>query len=89
MNIPEQSLLCTIICNTGGIIVDNWVRILGQDTNCGKGVMHYNRNPEFLDETDGLFIIANDIVGGLFAIDISRFDNDNNNVWYFALDTLE
>ena len=28
MNIPEQSLLGSVVCNTQGILVDNWIRIL-------------------------------------------------------------
>lgn len=36
-----------------------------------------------------MFIVATDVVGGLFAINISRYDEGNNDIWYFAPDTLE
>ena len=36
-----------------------------------------------------MFIIATDVIGGLFAININRFDSDKNIIWYFAPDTLE
>lgn len=89
MNIPEQSLLGSVVCNTQGILVDNWIRILGQQGRGIKGIGHYNS----LGSTDeffaGLFVVALDIVGGIFAIDISRFEPGKNDMYYFAPDTLE
>lgn len=92
LNIPEGSVLSSVISNSSGICVDDWIRILGQEDDMRHGVKYYNRiNANILDcpLLDGLFIVANDVVGGIFAINISRYDVDISKIWYFAPDTLE
>ena len=74
-HIEEESLLGTIIFNTGGIIIDSWIRIYG----AGK-VNFYQRNKDFPYSN---IIVAEDILGGLFAY------MSNGNIGYFAPDTLE
>ncbi|SFV04438.1 DUF2625 family protein [Butyrivibrio sp. INlla21] len=88
LNIPEKTLLYEIVCNSSGIIIDNWIRIMGQ-TNSNNGIEYYNKIIEDSQEIAGLFIVASDILGGLFAININRFEDGKNNIWYFAPDTLE
>ena len=53
--IEEESLLGTIIFNTGGIIIDSWIRIYGS----GK-VNFYQRNKDFPYSN---IIVAEDILG--------------------------
>lgn len=74
-HIKEESLLGTIIFNTGGIIIDSWIRIYG----AGK-VNFCQRNKDFPYSN---IIVAEDILGGLFAY------MSNGNIGYFAPDTLE
>lgn len=74
-HIKEESLLGTIIFNTGGIIIDSWIRIYG----AGK-VNFYQRNKDFPYSN---IVVAEDILGGLFAY------MSNGNIGYFAPDTLE
>ena len=88
LNIPEKSLLYEIVCNTGGIVIDDWIRIFGQ-TKDNIGISHYNKEFGASHELTGLFVVASDIVGGLFAININRFEDEANSIWYFAPDTLE
>ena len=86
LDIPSESVLYSVVSNSNGIIVDEWIRIWGQSNSMNEGVFYYNS--KFKDYISGMFLVASDVVGGLFAINISRF-NDNNLVWYFAPDTLE
>lgn len=73
--INTESLLGTVISNSGEIIVDNWIRIYG----AGKtGFLQRN-----LDFPYRNILIAEDISGGLFAF------MDNGRTGYFAPDTLE
>ena len=72
--IKEEDLLGNIVLNTGGIVIDDWIRIYG----AGK-VNFYQRNIKF--PYDNL-LVAEDILGGLFAL------LDNGNIGYFAPDTL-
>ena len=60
-----------------GLIVDDWIRVLKAPIE------------SYCEDMEGLSLIAHDIVGGLFAVDISRFEPDKSDVWYFAPDTLE
>jgi len=84
-----DSVLASVVANCSGIYVDNWMRILGQGNEMRNGVLHYNTL--FHDDSylDGMLIIANDIVGGIYALNISRFEIEKNMIWYFAPDTLE
>lgn len=74
--IDANTLLGTILYKTGGIIFDNWVRVLGAGE---RDVITCNELLKISDK----FIVAEDILGGLFAI------NNDNYIWYFAPDSLE
>ena len=70
-----NSLLGMLLENTGGIVIDNWIRIYG----AGE-IDFISRNKVFpLDNV----AIAEDILGGLFVF------LENNNIGYFAPDCLE
>lgn len=73
--INQNSLLGTIVYYTGGIIVDDWIRIYGS----GKANF-YQRNQDFPCTN---ILVAEDILGGLFAI------MDAGTIGYFAPDTLQ
>ena len=36
-----------------------------------------------------MIIMGLDVVGGLFAINLNKFNEGNNLIWYFAPDTLD
>ena len=91
MGISSDSVLGTVVLYTAGICIDNWIRIIGQKSKEHNGISQYN-----LDETKeeciirkGMLIVAQDIVGGIFAINMSKFKDGIKQVWYFAPDTLE
>lgn len=73
--INQGSLLGTIVYHTGGIIVDDWIRIYGS----GKANF-YQRNQ---DAPCAYTLVAEDILGGLFAI------MEAGTIGYFAPDTLQ
>ena len=87
LNIPEDSVLYSVVTNSNGIIIDNWIRLWGQTDNDNHGVGYYNAL--FKNNIEGLFLVASDVLGGLFAINLNRFDEGNNLIWYFAPDTLD
>ena len=74
--IESNTFLGTILYKTGGITFDNWVRVLGAGE---RDIIYCN---ELLKISD-MFIVAEDILGGLFAI------SNDNYIWYFAPDSLE
>lgn len=85
MYIPTDSVLGSVVYNVKSIYIDKWVIILGQ--NDKTGIMNFNLIDDICK--NGMFIVAADVVGGIFAININRYAEGKNNIWYFAPDTLE
>lgn len=91
LKISTKSVLGSVIYNTSGIVIDNWIRILGSSNDEFRGVTSYNKvnSDGVANNIAGLLIIADDIVGGVFAINAGKFSDGIGEVWYFAPDTLE
>lgn len=91
MGININSVLGVIVRYTAGICVDNWIRVIGQRCNTHKGISQYNSEQisDVCILKMGMLMVAQDVVGGIFAINISRFVEGKKQVWYFAPDTLE
>ena len=91
IRISQESVLGTIVLHTAGVCVDNWIRIIGQTCDVHNGILQYNfeKNISKTDMMSGMLIVAQDIVGGVFAINTSKFSDNMKKVWYFAPDTLE
>lgn len=88
-----RSPMGAIIYMTGGLLIDNgWIRILGSgntklrrtlpDWNKGKSFKEFGDKPPFL-------LIADDVVGGFFAINGGQFGKDAGKIYYLAPDNLE
>lgn len=86
INISPESTMEAIIINTNGIIIDNWIRILGQSSEHHAGIVDFCERIGC--EFGKMMVIAIDIVGGLFAINSGEFEDDIGMVWYFAPDTV-
>lgn len=88
LHIPSDSVLANVVMNCNGICIDNWIRILGQGSEKRNGILYYNT---LIDNNclDGMFIVANDVIGGIYAINIARFEIEKSMIWFFAPDKLE
>ncbi len=91
--VTTRSIMGAIIFSTGGILIDDgWIRILGSgslkmqrtlpDWNKGKSFKEYGDKPAFL-------LVADDVVGGFFAINGGQFGKDAGKIYYLAPDNLE
>lgn len=87
LGINDDSLMGVIVSYTSGIAIDNWIRVIGQQHKERKGIFAYNKQKNSL--TEGMLLVAYDIVGGIFAVNLNRFKENELSVWYFAPDTLE
>ena len=38
LNIPENSVLYSVVTNSNGIIINNWIRLWGQNSNDNHGI---------------------------------------------------
>lgn len=74
-DIKPQSTFGYIVYNTGGIVIDNWIRLYG------AGKMNLiKRNHIFPYDN---IVVGEDVLGGLFIV------LESGNIAYFAPDTLE
>jgi Protein of unknown function DUF2625 len=90
--VTTRSPLGAVIYETGGILVDHgWILILGSghprlprslpDWNLGRSVFEPGQQPAFL-------LCADDVIGGLFAVDGGGLKIAPGKVCYFAPDQL-
>lgn len=93
LQITNESTMGAIALECGGILVDNgWLRILGSGNEKISGNMLSWNN---IDGTEiefplrGTMIIAYDIVGGFYAINVGALGSIIKSVFYFAPDSLE
>jgi hypothetical protein len=93
LQVTTRSPMGAIVYESGGLLVDHgWVRVLGSGHprlprtlpgwNRGRTVFTEGQHPPF-------FLIADDVIGGFFAVNGGAFDGPPGNVFYFAPDTLE
>ncbi|WP_343616820.1 DUF2625 domain-containing protein [Flavobacterium sp.] len=91
--VTTRSPMGAIIYMTGGILIDNgWIRILGSGNEKLKRTLpNWNLNKTFKDfgEQPSFLLIADDAIGGFFALNGGKLGNDLGKVYYFAPDTLE
>lgn len=73
--INSKSLLAILLENTGGIVIDHWIRFYG------SGEINFISRNNLFPIND--IVIAEDILGGLFVF------LENGNIGYFAPDCLE
>lgn len=73
--ISPESTLGSIIYNTGGIVIEHWIRLYG------AGKLNFASRNHVIP-CDNI-VLGEDVLGGLFLI------LDNGNIAYFAPDTLE
>jgi len=91
--VSTASPLGALAFETGGVLVDHgWLRILGagNDRALPRDLATYNfgaagaRAPRVA----GAMVIADDAVGGAFAVNGGAFDGDQGSVFYLSPDTL-
>ena len=86
IGVSSESVLGAVVVNTSGIVFDRWIYVIGQSSD-NYGILNFSEIMSF--DSDGLLVVATDIVGGVFALNIGRFAEDQGMVWYFAPDTLK
>jgi len=84
--VTTRSPMGAVVYETGGILIDGgWLRVLG------SGAARLTRTlPAWnAGRSDGFYLVADDAVGGFFAINGGALGEDVKNLYYFAPDTLE
>jgi hypothetical protein len=90
--VTTRSPMGAVIYNTGGILVDNgWIRILGSGSNkLSRTLPGWNKGKSFKNfgEKPSYLLIADDAVGGFFAINGGGLGKDPGKVYYLSPDRL-
>ncbi|MBC9928920.1 DUF2625 domain-containing protein [Chitinophaga qingshengii] len=92
VQVSTRSPMGAIIFSSGGILVDHgWIRILGSGHPSLDRTLHtWNLEKTiFPEEHTGFLLIADDAVGGYFAINSGGLGEDMGKVYYFDPTTLE
>ncbi|MGB4812607.1 MAG: DUF2625 domain-containing protein [Methylophilaceae bacterium] len=85
LQISTRSTMGAVAYETGGILIEHgWLRILGSGhPKLTRNLIDWNEN-----RTSGYLLIADDAVGGFFAINSGGFGEDIGNIYYWAPDSL-
>ena len=87
IGVTTNSVLGCIIYNFEFLLVDNWVRVIGRGNKEKDGIIDFNSY--FMKYEKNMFVVATDVIGGIFAINQGKYCEDIGKVWYLAPDTLE
>lgn len=92
LQVSTKSLLGIIAYKTGGILINNsWLRIYGSGNKEVRSIDAWNEMDDagVSNKYKGALLVADDVVGGTFAINAGAFEGKQGNVHYLAPDTLE
>jgi len=87
-----RSPLGAVVYNTGGILVDHgWLRFPGSgNPRFSRSLPEWNRGRTTNDrgKPRGFWLVADDVVGGFFALNGGAFHGEKGEIFYYAPDTL-
>lgn len=91
--VTTRSPMGALIYSSGGLIIDDgWIRILGSGhKKLNRTLPEWNKGKTFKEygEQPGFLLIADDAIGGFFAINGGHFGNDMGKVYYLSPDNLQ
>lgn len=86
LQVTTRSTLGTIAYHTGGLLIDHgWLRVVGS----GHPLLPRNLADWNEGRADGCLLVADDVVGGFFAINGGGLGDDVGEMYYWAPDTLK
>lgn len=93
IQVTTRSPMGAIVHSTGGILIDHgWIRILGAGAPRLDRSLHTWNDTMGTITTDappGYLVVADDVIGGYFALNGGALGDDMGKVYYFAPDTNE
>jgi hypothetical protein len=91
--VTTHSLMGAIIYFSGGILIDNgWIRILGSGSQkLNRSLPEWNKGKTYRNfgEKPGFLLIADDAIGGFFAVNGGALGSNIGKVYYLAPDDLK
>jgi hypothetical protein len=91
--VTTRSPMGAIVYATGGILIDDgWIRILGSGSaRLTRSLPAWNRGKSFTEygQPAPFYLVADDAIGGFFAINGGGLGKDGGKVYYLSPDNLE
>jgi hypothetical protein len=86
VQVTTRSPMGALVFNSAGLLIDSgWLRILGSGSHprFQRSLASWNAG-----RNEGFYLIADDVVGGFFALNGGSLGDDRGQVYYFAPDSL-
>lgn len=85
LQVTTRSTMGAVAYDTGGLLIDHgWLRVLGSgNAKLGRNIVDWNQG-----RSDGFLLVADDVVGGFFAVNGGGLGEDAGAMYYWAPDTL-
>ena len=86
LQVTTRSTLGALVYETGGMLIDNgWIRFLGSGSAIlERDIIGWNKN-----KISNSLLVADDAIGGFFAINDGGLGPDMGNMYYWAPDSLD
>lgn len=93
IQVTTRSPMGAIVYETGGLLIDHgWLRILGSGhSRLPRSLASWNDGRTMFGDgqSPGYLLVADDVLGGFFAINGGSLGPEMGSVFYFAPDTVE
>ena len=93
IQVTTRSPMGAIVYETGGILIDHgWLRILGSGhSRLPRSLASWNEGRTMFGDghAPGYLLVADDVLGGFFAINGGSLGEELGSAFFFAPDTLE
>lgn len=91
LQVTTRSPMGAIAYDTGGILIDHgWVRVLGSGhPRLPRSIDAWNKLDSAAHRLQGAILIADDAVGGFFAVNGGGLSGEPGHVFYHAPDSLD
>jgi hypothetical protein len=93
LQVTIRSPMGAIVYETGGLLIDHgWLRILGSGhARLPRSIASWNQGRTMFGDVEppGYLLVADDVVGGFFAINGGQLGPELGSVFYFAPDSLQ
>lgn len=91
--VTTKSPMGAIVFSTGGLLIDGgWIRIFGSgNTKLNRSLPDWNKGKSFKEfgEQPSFLLVADDAVGGFFAINGGAFGTDAGKIYYLSPDNID
>lgn len=85
LQVTTRSTMGAVAYETGGLLIDHgWLRVLGSGhPKLARDIVDWNKG-----RSSGFLLVADDVVGGFFALNGGGLGDDAGAMYYWAPDTL-